>query len=925
MLQFVDKSNSSLLTYLNFVNYSTLTVTAASNNGQPTLNLSVRGTSNPDPSDVNEQIAYGYSDGGTGKTVTTYTYTCGFDNQSGQPYSNPNYFVCTYPEKAANYSATLTAQLSDGTTITSQPFAVNITGNEMTQQGAASPVNGGGNSLLALLNNIISFLLGLLQELIYKLFSWEIAPLIGALLKIPVYTDAFVAVIYPGWIVVRNLCDMFFIIALIVIAMATLFRVESYQFRHLLIQLIVAALLVNFSLVIGQSILGLADTVQAQFLGSDSTQVQTLASNLMLNSNSSLLNAVFNNATTGANAAATNQTVFAGIIQSIFWLALSLGTFFVFGAICAFMFIRIVALWLLLLVSPIAYAVGVLPSTAQYRNKWWQEFLKYAFFTPIMAFFLNMAAIMAANAQQNPIFSQILNGKSSLPAGADSNLAAFLVSVGSDVLILVFLIASLKVADLAGVYGAEGITSIAQKGIFAPFQAAAYGLKAARNYGAEKVFEKTGFEVRPSKWLEGWKHSREENKAKREARGQAVALSKGSPFGNPTSFFQRYWNPGTIGRLARGGDARGRRILVQAEKVRQDYMKETDPAKKEEMLDHYRHLVHQGKHLIAPTDYHTQKELRGSISEEKNKIHSENWHELVDLFNASFYEGESIRAAAIATKLAETYNENELIMHSRYTRDMSADESADDKAHKAGEFFEFSAEGGENFRKLIFDEQLGLGDQVSRQIMNDISDIAESHNHREIMRMYGSKDGKLYFKKSDERVPEVVAEMNKLASNKILGESNRLVGNKEVADADYDITDKRTSVIEPALLTYYMQNYSAVGFLAGRGQINASQAIAAANPQNEKTIMDAAALLDGTKLVPDQNIPDEKSGKVAAKTTARQQYVQAMNILINYGKDRSDAETGKSKVELAADFMKNQANSGGQQTSPRPQPPPAPN
>jgi len=46
-----------------------------------------------------------------------------------------------------------------------------------------------------------------------------------------------------------------------------------------------------------------------------------------------------------------------------------------------------VALWVLLLISPVAYACGVLPSTQQYRSKWWEEFVKYAFFTPIMAFF----------------------------------------------------------------------------------------------------------------------------------------------------------------------------------------------------------------------------------------------------------------------------------------------------------------------------------------------------------------------------------------------------------------------------------------------------------------------------------------------------------------------------------------------------------
>ena len=50
-----------------------------------------------------------------------------------------------------------------------------------------------------------------------------------------------------------------------VIALATLFRVDSYKTRPLLVQLILAALMINFSLVIAQAILALADTIQAYF------------------------------------------------------------------------------------------------------------------------------------------------------------------------------------------------------------------------------------------------------------------------------------------------------------------------------------------------------------------------------------------------------------------------------------------------------------------------------------------------------------------------------------------------------------------------------------------------------------------------------------------------------------------------------------
>ena len=145
-----------------------------------------------------------------------------------------------------------------------------------------------------------------------------------------------------------------------------------------------------------------------------------------------------------------------------------LGCFAVFAAIAVFLAIRIVALWLLLLISPIAYAAGILPSTAQYRGEWWKNFLRYAFFTPIMAFFLNLTALISNQFKENTILQSVSDPALYKELG-NSDLATFVFRVASNLLLLVFLIAALKVADMAGIYGAKGITSIAQKGIFLPF------------------------------------------------------------------------------------------------------------------------------------------------------------------------------------------------------------------------------------------------------------------------------------------------------------------------------------------------------------------------------------------------------------------------------------------------------------------------
>jgi hypothetical protein len=411
-----------------------------------------------------------YFNGGVGGFVQLY----GTQAQANAATTQPQACTSTNPNLPAGCIPGYGGNTASGTNVSGTPTTT--------------------DKLAQFLNEIVAFVLASIQQLIYGIFFLLVSPVIVAVLGIHAYQDTFVAVIYSGWETIRNLCDIFFIVALIVIAMATLFRVESYKARHLLVQLIIAALMINFSLVIGQSILAVADTVQAQFLPADAASVNALAYKLMTTNNSSLMN--YLQGQQNANASATNSSLIGGLVASVFWVALSLGSLAVFGAIAAFLVIRIIALWLLLMISPVAYAVGVLPSTAHYRDEWWKNFLKYAFFTPIMAFFLNIAALMATNATVNSQLQTAANNATIF--NGQNGLASLIVTLGSNILLLVFLIASLKVADLAGIYGASGITDIAKKGIYAPFAGAAGLGKVAGGYAGRKWNEFTANKVRGS-------------------------------------------------------------------------------------------------------------------------------------------------------------------------------------------------------------------------------------------------------------------------------------------------------------------------------------------------------------------------------------------------------------------------------------------
>ncbi len=455
--------------------------------------------------------------------------------------TDPNYtlsaagktvYVVQYNTKAELDAAAATGErpkLADGTTV---PGYGSNTGSTQTNDGDA---------LATFLQTIVTIIAGIVNEFVYLVFSYLLVPLVQAMLSIHPYTDQFVNVIYPGWEVIRNFTNILFVAALIAIALGTLFQSSKYQYKTLLVKLITAALLVNFSLVIAQAVLGIADTVQNQFLPNRVDVIRELGKDLMV---ANTRQAFFE-----LDIKSLKGT-YSGTVANLFYVALSIGSFCLFGALALFLVIRMVMLWIYLLLSPIAYVAGVIPATADLQKKWWDGFLKYAFFTPIIAFFLQLTAIMS-NVQRSRLLQNITAQdfeQSTLPG-----LSAFIFKVGGNVVLLVFLIVAIKVADSMGIAGAKGLTAMAEKGVWAPFKFAGgvttFGGKKLRQ-GAENVL---GVPLRPEMWKKAWEAESarrdHEHLDKLGGRGLASKIPgiKNLGLANPEHFFKHYisWDGAT--------------------------------------------------------------------------------------------------------------------------------------------------------------------------------------------------------------------------------------------------------------------------------------------------------------------------------------------------------------------------------------------
>ena len=233
-------------------------------------------------------------------------------------------------------------------------------------------------ALLDLLSVIFQFV----GTAIIKMTEW-----LGVVLKFPVNN---LAIVQAGWTIMRNFANMFFIVGLIVMAFGTIFQVgflKGYNFNSMIIGFLIAALLINFSLVLGNLVI-------------NGTQV---FNNIMLHAMGSIGDKLANglnpaNLIGGIKPSDSGFTVELGkditgqlVISIIFSLILL--TSFAISLLTAFVFalIRIPFIWILLILSPLAVTATIFPATKAYFDKWWKEFIAWNLFLPIFLFSLYFA------------------------------------------------------------------------------------------------------------------------------------------------------------------------------------------------------------------------------------------------------------------------------------------------------------------------------------------------------------------------------------------------------------------------------------------------------------------------------------------------------------------------------------------------------
>lgn len=181
-----------------------------------------------------------------------------------------------------------------------------------------------------------------------------------------------------GWPIVRNFANIIIVLGFITIAVATILRIKEYEAKQLLAKLVIVALLVNFSLVICGFVIDVSTITINFFLTGDSDWVNDFVDTEALDRTIRLALNIVSTTPIMNFLGQVSGNIFYNVISSVI---LSL-------YICLFLF-RIIALWILVILSPLAFVCYVFPITkSAVFDKWWSNFVQWSFVGVFGAFFL---------------------------------------------------------------------------------------------------------------------------------------------------------------------------------------------------------------------------------------------------------------------------------------------------------------------------------------------------------------------------------------------------------------------------------------------------------------------------------------------------------------------------------------------------------
>jgi hypothetical protein len=259
--------------------------------------------------------------------------------------------------------------------------------------------------------------------------------------------------INKGWSTVRDVLNLSFIFALVYIGLKLIFNADDSSAKRSLGYLLVAALLINFSLFISKFVIDLANSLASIiYYQGLSNATQGISSVLM---GMLGISTIMNIPVTDVSALGTAGGLAVIFGTFIFLLIMA----YVLFAFAIMILIRAIILFFLMIFSPIMFLGFIFSDFMKYSRDYMSKLLGNAFFAPAVIFMLYLSVSIMQHFKIQ--FSNDAAGQASLGYLFSSNdydvgMQAFLVfSIGIGLLLL-----SLSVAKRMGAAGASTAISV---------------------------------------------------------------------------------------------------------------------------------------------------------------------------------------------------------------------------------------------------------------------------------------------------------------------------------------------------------------------------------------------------------------------------------------------------------------------------------
>lgn len=366
--------------------------------------------------------------------------------------------------------------------------AEGATGSTMEKSSEASGglmssvVGGIGNAMAGVFNHLLLMVfmfMGFLLVIAGTIFDWAINPAnFEAVMKLEA--------IKSGWIMVRDFLNVGFILVLLYSAFCTVFQVQSFNTKKIIIMLVIMALLINFSFPIARFIIDVGNVtmyylLNIKFGGMDNKT--SVAVSIVEFSK------ITYNLGQGGNGLWSSE-VTVQMLASIVFIFLLASTLLILGILFV---IRILVLAIVIIFSPIGFIGQIFPGASTYSGMWWDALFKQSFFGVVMAFMIVISMNIMEQIGNGGIFNDMKQATFSNIGTGGGDYSSLIVTGTYMAIPITLLWLGIIAAQKMGAYGADSAKKYVNKGMnwaaMAPLRYS--GIQGGAKKGWEN-FTKTG-------------------------------------------------------------------------------------------------------------------------------------------------------------------------------------------------------------------------------------------------------------------------------------------------------------------------------------------------------------------------------------------------------------------------------------------------